>query len=112
MRSLLDWTATRQPNAHDMQVLSTCSRSQGRALNRYGAAVRAPTGQICTVLPLKYEEKGSFGKVATSSSSRRIARAIRGSPATSSAKRVQRAHWMQRSRSSKTRLERLIGFSQ
>ena len=29
-------------------------------------AVRAPTGQICTVLPLKYEENGSVGKVATS----------------------------------------------
>ena len=41
-----------------MQVLSRCSRSQGRALKRYGFAVNAPTGQICTVLPEKYEENG------------------------------------------------------
>ena len=34
-------------------VLSVWLRSQGRALNRYGLAVSAPTGQICTVLPLK-----------------------------------------------------------
>ena len=43
----------RQPTAQVVQVLSVCSRSHGRALNRYGLAVSAPTGQICTVLPLK-----------------------------------------------------------
>ena len=36
-----------------------------RALNREGLAVSAPTGQICTVLPLKYDETGSSGNVST-----------------------------------------------
>jgi hypothetical protein len=49
----LDCTTTRHPTEHDVQVDSAWSRSHGRALNRYGVAVRAPTGQICTVLPLK-----------------------------------------------------------
>ncbi len=48
-----DCTATRHPTAQVVQVDSTWSRSQGRAANRYGAAVRAPTGQIWTVLPEK-----------------------------------------------------------
>ena len=43
----------RQPTEHVVQVLSTTSMSHGRALNRNGFAVSAPTGQICTVLPLK-----------------------------------------------------------
>ena len=95
-----------------MQLLSTCSRSHGRALKRYGAEVRAPTGQICTVLPLKYEVNGWPGKVATSTRSPRSAKSIWASPATSAAKRVQRAHWMQRSRSSSTSSDRAMGFSQ
>ena len=41
-----DCTATRQPTAHPVQVDSTCSKSHGRAANRYGVAVKAPTGQI------------------------------------------------------------------
>jgi hypothetical protein len=49
--SRLDWTTVRHPTEHVVQVLSRCSRSHGLALNRYGFAVRAPTGQICTVLP-------------------------------------------------------------
>ena len=49
-----------------MQVDSTWARSHGRALNRYGRAVSAPTGQIWTVLPEKYDENGSSGKVLTS----------------------------------------------
>ena len=48
-----DCTATRQPTEQAVQVDSTWSRSHGRAVNRYGVAVSAPTGQICTVLPLK-----------------------------------------------------------
>ena len=39
----------RQPTEHAVHVDSTCSRSQGRARNRYGLPRRAPTGQICTV---------------------------------------------------------------
>ena len=61
-----DWTATRQPTEHVVHVDSTWSRSHGRALKRYGVAVSAPTGQICTVLPEKCEVKGSDGKAATS----------------------------------------------
>ena len=80
-------------------------------MKRYGVAVSAPTGQICTVLPLKYEENGSVGNVATSTPSPRPAKSICASPATSAAKRVQRAHWMQRSRSSSTRSEMAMGFS-
>src|SRR5688572_30069286 len=49
----LDCTRVRQPTEHVVHVLSTWSRSHGRALKRYGVAVRAPTGQIWTVLPLK-----------------------------------------------------------
>ncbi len=106
-----DCTATRQPTAHVVHVDSTWSRSHGRAVKRYGVAVSAPTGQICTVLPLKYDSKGSVGNVATSTRSPRPAKSICASPATSSAKRVQRAHWMHRSRSSRTRSEMAIGFS-
>ena len=43
----------RHPTAQVVQVVSTCSRSQGRDLNLYGTAVRAPTGQIWMVLPAK-----------------------------------------------------------
>ena len=94
-----------------MHVLSTCSRSHGRALNRYGVAVSAPTGQICTVLPEKYDENGSSGNVMIWVSLPRCVKLISGSPATSSAKRVQRSHRMQRSRSSSTRSLIGIGFS-
>ena len=106
-----DCTATRHPTEQVVQVDSTWSRSHGRAVKRYGVAVSAPTGQICTVLPLKYEENGSVGKVATSTFSPRPAKSIWASPATSDAKRVQRAHWIHRSRSSSTRSEMAIGFS-
>ena len=82
-----------------MHVDSTSSRSHGRARNRYGFAVSAPTGQICTVLPEKYELNGSSGKVLTSVSEPRPMKWISGSPATSDAKRVQRSQRMQRSRS-------------
>ena len=101
----------RHPTEHVVHVLSTCSRSHGRALNRYGLAVSAPTGQICTVLPEKYEANGSSGNVSTWVSLLRWVKRISGSPATSLANRVQRSHRMQRSRSSKTRSLIGIGFS-
>ncbi len=63
--SRLLWTTVRQPTAHVVHVLSASSRSHGRALKRYGFAVSAPTGQICTVLPEKYELNGSSGNVIT-----------------------------------------------
>ena len=71
----------------------------------------APTGQICTVLPEKYEANGSSGKVLTSVLDPRSMKWISGSPATSSANRVQRSHRMQRSRSRYTVSEIGIGFS-
>ena len=52
-----------------------------------------------------------MGNVATSTFSPRPAKSICASPATSAANRVQRAHCMQRSRSSSTRSEMAMGFS-
>src|SRR3546814_13982198 len=102
-RSRLDCTATRQPTEHEVQVDSTWSRSQGRALNRQARDVRAPTGQIWTVLPEKYEAKGSSGNVLTWVWAARSMKWMRVSPATYSAKRVQRSPRMQRSRPRTTR---------
>ena len=81
------------------KVESDSAKSQGRALKRYGEAVRAPTGQICTVLPLKYELNGASGKVLTWVVLPLSMKWMSGSPATSEAKRVQRSQRMQRSRS-------------
>src|ERR1039458_7635646 len=71
-----DCTATRHPGAQVVQVASTWSRAEGRAVNRYGVAVRAPTGQIWTVLPLKYEENGWAGEGANPTSSPPPAKSI------------------------------------
>ncbi len=102
---------TRQPTEHDVHVDSTCSRSHGRALKRKGLAVSAPTGQICTVLPLKYDANGWSGKVLTWLSLPRSWKWMKASPATSLANRVQRSQRMQRSRSRKTVWLIGIGFS-
>ena len=99
-----DCTAARHPSAHSVHVDSTWSRSQGRAVKRYGVAVSAPTGQICTVLPLKYDVKGCSSNTLTSMASPRPMKSISASPAISAAKRTQRPHWMQRSRSKSTQL--------
>ena len=103
--------APRQLTAHVMHEVSTVWRSHGRARKRYELAVSAPTGQICTVLPEKYDEKGSSGYVMTCVLAPRSPKSMSGSPAISSANRVQRPHWMHRSRSSSTRLLIGIGFS-
>ena len=55
------WSAPRQPTAHVWHDVSTVWRSHGRARNRYALAVSAPTGQIWTVLPEKYDENFSSG---------------------------------------------------
>ena len=94
-----------------MHVDSDSARSHGRALKRYAVAVSAPTGQICTVFPEKYELNGWSGNVITCVSLPRSTKWMRASPATSSAKRVQRSQRMQRSRSSRTRSLIGIGFS-
>src|SRR3954452_24957114 len=62
-RSVEDCNATRQPTAHSWHDDSTDDRSHGRARNRYGDASSAPTGQIWTVFPEKYDRNGSVGKV-------------------------------------------------
>ena len=64
------------------------------------------------MLPEKYESNGWSAKFSTCVWSLRSTKSINGSPAISSAKRVQRAHWMQRSRSSRISSLRRIGFSQ
>ena len=110
-RSRLDCTVIRQPTEHVVHVVSDSARSHGRALKRNGVAVSAPTGQICTVLPEKYELNGRSGNVITCVSLPRSVKWIRASPATSSAKRVHRSHRMQRSRSSRTSELIGIGFS-
>jgi hypothetical protein len=63
------------------------------------------------VLPLKYDENGSSGKVLTSVALPRLMKLMSGSPATSFEKRVQRSQRMQRSRSMWTRSLSGIGFS-
>ena len=63
-------------------MLGLETKSNGRARNRYWAPVSAPTGQICTVLPLKYDENGSSGNVLTSVWLPRFRNAMSGSPAT------------------------------
>ena len=106
-----DWTAARHCTAHVTHDVSEVVRSHGRAAKRYGLAVSAATGQICTVFPEKYDVNGSSGYVITSVRSPRPPKSISGSPAISAAKRVQRPHWMQRSRSSSTRSLIGVGFS-
>ena len=81
----LDGTREPTESIHAVEIVS--SRSHGRALNRYGLAVSAPTGQICTVLPEKYEANGSSGNVLTWVLLPRSMKWISVSPATSSAKR-------------------------
>ena len=97
-----DCTAPRHCTEHVVHDVSTVERSQGRARKRYWLAVSAPTGQICTVLPEKYESNGCSSKFRTCMRSPRSMKSMSASPAISSAKRMQRAHWMQRSRSSST----------
>ena len=53
------------PTEEQFEVDDTFFKSHGRALNLYDVDVRAPTGQICTVLPEKYDLNGSSGKVFT-----------------------------------------------
>src|SRR3954447_19825955 len=50
-----------QPDAQCSQTLGVETRSKGHARKRYCAPVRAPTGQICTVLPEKEERVGGGG---------------------------------------------------
>ncbi len=113
------------------------TRSNGRDRKRYAAPVSAPTGQICTVLPEKYDANGrpasssrarptgrspgaspaGGAKSSTASSKRpiccaapRFCRSMNASPAISWEKRVHRWHGSQRSRSSRIVVETAIGL--
>ena len=48
-----------QPDAQCSHTPGDETRSKGLERNRYAAPVSAPTGQICTVLPEKYDWNGS-----------------------------------------------------
>ena len=56
-----------QPAEQCGQTESPYVRSNGRAANRYGEEVSAPTGQICTVLPLNGDRKSSPAAIETRS---------------------------------------------
>ena len=88
-----------QPALQWGQIVSTVVRSNGRATNRYGVDVSAPTGQICTVLPLNGERKSSPGAIETCSAAPRAKSSMKRSPEIWSQKRVHRAQSTQRSRS-------------
>jgi hypothetical protein len=49
------------------QTESPWLRSNGLATKRYGVEVSAPTGQICTVLPLNGDRKSSPAAIETRS---------------------------------------------
>ena len=99
-----------QPALQCGHTVSTLERSNGRATNRYGDAVSAPTGQICTVLPLNGDRKSSPAEIATRSPGPRSNSSMNRSPEISSQNRVHRAHNTQRSRSRFTRGDSGIGF--
>ena len=88
-----------QPALQWGHTVSTVVRSNGRAANRYGVDVSAPTGQICTVLPLNGEPKSSPGAIDTCSAAPRANSSMNRSPEIWSQKRVHRAHSTHRSRS-------------
>ena len=91
-----------QPDAQCMHTVSTVFRSNGRATNRYGTAVNAPTGQIWIVLPENGDRKSSPGAMDTRSAAPRSNSSMNRSPEIWSQNRVHRAHSTHRSRSSAT----------
>ncbi len=99
-----------QPLAQCSHTAGLETRSNGRARNRYAVPVSAPTGQIWTVLPEKYDSNGWSPYTPTCCREPRSMRSMNGSPAIWSEKRVHRAHITQRSRSSSTCGERAIGL--
>jgi hypothetical protein len=99
-----------QPHAQCGQMVSSNARSKGRAANRYGVEVSAPTGQICTVLPENGDAKSSPGAIETCSAAPRENSSMNRSPEISSQNRVHRVHSTHRSRSRLTSGERGIGF--
>ena len=104
-------TRTLHPALQCWHTESAVVRSNGRATKRYGSAVSAPTGQICTVLPENGDRKSSPAAIETRSPAPRANSSMNRSPLISSQNRVQRAHNTQRSRSSLTSGDSAIGFS-
>src|SRR5215216_2703612 len=102
---------TLQPLEQCGQTVSTLRRSNGRATNRYGVDVSAPTGQICTVLPENGERKSSPAAIETRSPAPLAYSSMNRSPEISSQKRVHRVQSTQRSLSRFTSDESVIGFS-
>ncbi len=69
-----------QPALQCGQTVSTDERSNGRATNRYGVAVSAPTGQIWIVFPLNGDRKSSPGAIPTCSAAPRSNSSMKRSP--------------------------------
>ncbi len=99
-----------QPALQCWQTESPDVRSKGRAANRYGVAVSAPTGQIWIVLPLKGDRKSSPAAIETRSPALRANNSMNRSPLISSQNRVHRAHRTHRSRSRPTNGDSGTGF--
>ncbi len=100
-----------QPALQCWQTESARERSNGRATNRYGSAVRAPTGQIWTVFPENGDRKSSPAAIETRSPAPRANSSMKRSPLISSQNLVHLAQSTQRSRSSATSGDSAIGFS-
>jgi len=100
-----------QPAEQCPHTVSALDRSNGRATNRYGVAVSAPTGQIWTVFPENGERKSSPAAMATCSPAPRANSSMNRSPEIWSQNRVHRAHSTHRSRSRPTSGESGMGFS-
>jgi hypothetical protein len=105
-------TSTRRlhPAEQCGQTESPWLRSNGRATNRYGVDVNAPTGQICTVFPLNGDRKSSPAAIETRSPAPRAYSSRNRSPEISSQNRVHRAQSTHRSRSKPTNGDSGIGF--
>jgi hypothetical protein len=101
MRSSLTHRVTLQPRAQPPHTEGSRFRNHTRAWKRNSLSVRAPTGQTSTVLPEYGLSSCRPGKTPMMASSPRLKSASSPVFDTSSQKRMQRVHLMQRS-SSKT----------
>src|SRR5436853_6379632 len=88
-----------QPLAQPVQIEGDLFRYQTRLVKRKSRFKSAPTGQMSTVFPEYLESSGCPGKVVMSDQVPRLSTPSCGSFATSSMKRTQRVHMMQRSAS-------------
>ena len=91
-----------QPRAQPAHTVGTFLRNQTRVLKRNGFHVRAPTGQTSAVQPEYGLSRGFPGKAPMIAWSPRWNSASSWLLLTSSQKRMQRVHLMQRSASNTT----------